>query len=64
MTEIDESELTGAGERGATVDGLAEGVKRTIDAAVLPVTIAEQPHGRSLPSCDHRAIARSARRPS
>jgi hypothetical protein len=35
VTEIDESELTGAGERGATVDGMADGVKRTIDAAVL-----------------------------
>ena len=35
MGEIDESELTSAGERGATVDGLAEGVKRTVDAAVL-----------------------------
>ena len=31
MGEIDESELTSAGQRGATVDGLASGVKRTAD---------------------------------
>ncbi len=30
---IDESELTSAGERGAAVDGLADGVKRTVDAS-------------------------------
>ncbi len=33
--QIDEGELTSAGERGATVDGMAEGVKRTVDADVL-----------------------------
>ena len=33
--EIDESELTSAGQRGATIDGLAGGVRRTVDAAVL-----------------------------
>ncbi|HEY6297529.1 MAG TPA: hypothetical protein VIX15_17875 [Streptosporangiaceae bacterium] len=35
MGEIDESELTAAGQRGATVDGRADGAKRVIDAAVL-----------------------------
>jgi hypothetical protein len=35
MGEIDESELTSAGQRGATVDGMAGGVKRTVGAAVL-----------------------------
>jgi len=35
MGEIDESELTSAGQRGATVDGMADGAKRTVDAAVL-----------------------------
>jgi hypothetical protein len=35
MVEIDESELTGAGQRGVTVDGMADGAKRTIDAGLL-----------------------------
>ena len=34
-SQIDESELTSAGQRGATIDGLAGGVRRTVDAAVL-----------------------------
>jgi hypothetical protein len=35
VSKIDESELIGAGQRGATVDGMAEGGKRTVEAAVL-----------------------------
>ena len=35
MGEIDESELIGAGQRGATVDGMAEGRQRTIEAGML-----------------------------
>jgi hypothetical protein len=35
MREIDEGELTGAGQRGVTVDGMADGAKRTIDAGLL-----------------------------
>jgi hypothetical protein len=35
VTGIDESELTSAGRDGVTLDGLAGGVPRTIDAAVL-----------------------------
>jgi len=29
MSEIDEAELTGAGRRGAVVDGMADGGRRT-----------------------------------
>jgi len=35
VTGIGESELTSAGRGGVTLDGLAGGVQRTIDAAVL-----------------------------
>ena len=35
MNEIDEAELTGAGRRGAVVDGAADGGKRTVQAALL-----------------------------
>jgi hypothetical protein len=35
VTEIDESELTSAGQRGVTVDGMAAGAMRTVDATVL-----------------------------
>jgi hypothetical protein len=35
MGEIDEDELAGAGQRGAAVDGMADGGKRTVQAALL-----------------------------
>jgi hypothetical protein len=35
MGEIDEAELVGAGQRGAVIDGMADGRKRTVQAEVL-----------------------------
>jgi len=35
MSEIDEAELLGAGQRGAVLDGVADGRKRIVQAAVL-----------------------------
>jgi len=35
MGEIDEAELLGAGQRGAVIDGMADGRKRTVRAEVL-----------------------------
>jgi hypothetical protein len=35
MNEIDEAELTSAGQRGAVVDGAANGSNRTVQAALL-----------------------------
>jgi len=35
MSEIDEAELLGAGQRGTVLDGMAEGRRRVVQAAVL-----------------------------
>jgi hypothetical protein len=35
MGEIDEAELLSAGQRGAVLDGMADGRKRIVQAAVL-----------------------------
>jgi hypothetical protein len=35
MGEIDEAELLNAGQRGAVLDGMADGRKRIVPAAVL-----------------------------
>ena len=35
MSEIDEAELLGAGQRGTVLDGVADGRKRIVQAAVL-----------------------------
>ena len=35
MGDIDEAELAGAGQRGAVIDGMADGGKRTVQADVL-----------------------------
>jgi hypothetical protein len=35
MGEVDEAELVSAGQRGAVIDGMADGDKRTVQAALL-----------------------------
>ena len=37
MGEIDEAELVSAGQRGAVIDGMADGDKRTVQAALQNV---------------------------